>query len=41
MKISEKDFNENSDRKYFLEINIQSPEQLHELLNDMKIGKSE
>ena len=29
------------DRGYFVEVNVQSPEQLHELLNDMRIGKSE
>ena len=39
MKISKK--NLNSDRGYFVEVNVQSPEQLHELLNDMRIGKSE
>ena len=39
MKISKKTLN--SDRGYFVEVNVQSPEQLHELLNDMRIGKSE
>ena len=35
MKISEKNYNEESDKWYFLEVDIQYTEKLHELHNDL------
>ena len=35
MKISEKNYNEESDKWYFLEVDVQYTKKLHELHNDL------